>query len=279
MSPRRGLTHLELLVVAAIIGILIALLLPAVQRIREAAARTQSMNNLRQIAIATHHFASVHNGRLPSMDGNRSSANNKGYPTLVVILPYLEQGGFDFMKSLYDNQYDVVVPVYFSPSDPTRDPAGLHRYYPLTSYAVNAQVFHHDPSLTRTFRDGTSNTIAFAEHYSVCQNTLYSYPAREVEAGFSRRPTFADGGTNLTQDGLSCGDYYPDASGFYPSVTFQAAPPVTKCDPRLAQTPHSGGMLVALGDASVRVLAPSITPRTYWAAVTPSGHDFLGDDW
>jgi hypothetical protein len=82
-----------------------------------------------------------------------------------------------------------------------------------------------------------------------------------------------------------------------PGVTFQAAPkpwiadavplpeqPRTtpypgECDSTLAQTPHRGGMLVALGDGSVRTLSPKIKPETYWAAVTPAGGEVLGSDW
>src|SRR5262245_29881244 len=116
------MTLIELLVVIAIIAILIGLLIPAVQRVRETAARTQSMNNLRQIVIATHNFASSRHGRLPSMDMNRSSANRRGGPTMVVILPYLEQGGFDHIKFQLEHQYLPVVPIYISPVDPSHDP-------------------------------------------------------------------------------------------------------------------------------------------------------------
>jgi len=66
-NTRRGFTLFELLVIIAILAILLALLLPAIQKVREAAARTQSQNNLRQIAIALNNFAGANNNQLPSL--------------------------------------------------------------------------------------------------------------------------------------------------------------------------------------------------------------------
>ena len=61
---------------------------------------------------------------------------------------------------------------------------------------------------------------------------------------------------------------------------FQVAPRGTVyCDPRIPQTPHTGGMLVCLGDASCRVVAANISPITFWSNVTPSGNEIQGADW
>jgi prepilin-type N-terminal cleavage/methylation domain-containing protein len=75
MSRRLGISLIELLVVIAIIAVLIGLLLPAIQMARASAVRSKSENNLRQIILATHQFAGVHDGRLPAIDGNQFSAN------------------------------------------------------------------------------------------------------------------------------------------------------------------------------------------------------------
>jgi hypothetical protein len=66
-----------------------------------------------------------------------------------------------------------------------------------------------------------------------------------------------------------------------PASLFQPQPNPwqTACDPKLAQTPHPGGMLVGLGDGSVRAVAPTVSGTTWWAACTPAGGETLGNDW
>jgi prepilin-type N-terminal cleavage/methylation domain-containing protein len=266
MSRRDGFTLLELLVVIAIIAVLIGLMVPAVQQVREAAARTQSTNNLKQITLACHNFASTYKGRLPSADGNSRSVN-RNRPLYTTILPYLERGN-GYLAQWQANPASGPPPVstFISPADPTADDLNGG----VCSYAANGQVFIPSPSLTRTFRDGTSNTIAFAEHYLHCDDTYFFYTITDRLGFTQRRATFADpdphGDDNPMQRPL-------------PTRTFQVAPTPKECDPLIAQTPHPGGMLAALADGSVRILSPSISPATYWAAVTPAGGDRLGDDW
>lgn len=255
MGRRNGFTLVELLVAIAIIAVLIALLIPAVQRVREIAIRTQSLNNLKQIELATHNFASVFNGRLPDIDGSPSSAN-KNHSLFEVIVPFLE--GHDVKQ----NRRAQFVSHFISPADPT-----FTGNEGNASYAANGMVFENNPTLNRTFQDGTSNTIAFAEHYSKCQITTYLYGVYQPRVSWVHRATFAD---------KRYADAYPE-NGVIPNETFQVMPKM--CDRHLAQTPHPSGMLVALADGSCRIIQVGISPATYWAAVTPAGGEILGWDW
>jgi prepilin-type N-terminal cleavage/methylation domain-containing protein len=90
--PRhRGFTLIELLVVIAIIAVLMSLLVPAVQKVREAAARAQCANNLKQIGLATHNFHDVHRFVVPAWLGGNQDDPDGWAPWPVLLLPYLDQ--------------------------------------------------------------------------------------------------------------------------------------------------------------------------------------------
>jgi prepilin-type N-terminal cleavage/methylation domain-containing protein len=138
---RHGFTLIELLVVIAIIGILIALLLPAVQKIRAAAARIQCANNLKQIGLAMHNYHDSYNSLPPGHVSHSYNSppgttgyKNDGSPTspyyyanwAILLLPFLEQQNLynQYIQNLpndHPGNYQVVqtyVSVYTCPSDP-----------------------------------------------------------------------------------------------------------------------------------------------------------------
>lgn len=116
----------------------------------------------------------------------------------------------------------------------------ITRKFGVSSYAANAQVFYGDPNLRTTFRDGTSSTILFAEHYAYdCQGSYFMYMVWFTKTRYVRRASFADGGPNLEFNGV--GDIAPITEGNPPRARadhpytivppFQVAPRVKDCIP------------------------------------------------
>jgi prepilin-type N-terminal cleavage/methylation domain-containing protein len=305
IARRRGFTLIELLVVTGIIAVLLGLLLPAVQKVREVGNRMKCGNNLRQLGLAAHHYHDAHQHLPPSMGYTPLDTNGVWGNHIFHLLPYLEQGNlYERARgsvplttgpiTIYwpgnNSVYSQSVPTLLCPSDPSVGRGGVVTVngisWGASSYAVNSQVsapIPHNPQGKRRITDivdGTSNTILYAEKYARCTSTSLALDGGNLWAycasGVFDLPPPMEPPYKLYHPGFGGGPY---TMGPGSRFQVQPSPFLGNCDPRLASTAHAGGMMVCLADGSVRTLAPSMSGTTWWAVVTPSGGEVLGSDW
>lgn len=278
-NRRTGFTLIELLVVIAIIAILIGLLLPAVQKVREAAARMQSSDHLHNIALATHSYNDTRN-HLPPV--NIDKPNSVIGPFEFLILPYIEQANA-YKQSKVGNVHNAAncpaiqepIPIYQNPSDPSHS-AGINQTSGngSTSYRVNSACL---PPLTYdstgrrltsgrrwtmaglTSADGLSNTIILGEGYASC-DVGSTTPAENDWCVYENTlGTPVDTSLNLT--------------------SIVEVPNGTQCISTNMQARGAGTCLVGLGDGSVRSVTPDISAPTLSNALNPADGNTLGSDW
>jgi hypothetical protein len=281
---RRGFSVISLLVILAIIAILLGLLIPAVQRVREAAARAQTMNCLKQIGIALHNAHDTHKVFPPAF----SKYADLDFPAAVHvhILPFLEQvnlykvyirekGGEEISKTL--------IPTYLSPLDYSMagaPPPGMQ------NYAANLRVFAdkgikarydkplpalaaEEPGSARipaTFLDGTSNTVVYATKLAVCGDggsRFASAPNSNTAAFFGEQPA----------------EKPADPEDAKATFQLRPNPKQCRCSPLMAQSFTTSGLIVMLGDASVRQVQAAISAETWNRALHPNDGMVLGNDW
>jgi prepilin-type N-terminal cleavage/methylation domain-containing protein/prepilin-type processing-associated H-X9-DG protein len=299
---RNGFTLIELLVVIAIIAVLIALLVPAVQKVREANARLQCAHNLKQITLAMHSYHDDHK-HLP---GAFSTPVSTLAGPLIAILPYIEQDNIGYITSKPWNQNPASVlatsvGLFLCPSVPT---AGLrldHATYlgPNPGMAVSDYFvfgftakttdkafyswpydFANNASYDGAFSasapvrltditDGTSNTIMFAERAGA--------PDRWVKAGvqaLSTSPGFsATWGTWMQayQPGLT---YRPS---LYDGSAIPGPCPMNCRNDAQPFSFHLGGVNVSWADGSVRFIAEDLSPTLLAGMITRAANEPAND--
>jgi hypothetical protein len=289
---RPAFTLFQLLIVIAILAILVGLLLPAVQKVREAANRTKSQNNLKQLMLATINYADTYAMLPPGVDDNHFSATSK-------ILPFIEQVNvykmIDFKKSIDDKANAKVrqlnIKVFNSPQDPILT---VKPEWGATNYLFNDQVFYLNSKLKFPFSipDGTSNTIGIGETLkgdgkteAVDVHRQYVLLKKE-----DLKNTGPDTGVQYFKDnkniaGDRCASWM---DGRFLQGTFNGKLPPNDDRPDVncggvsgvsALRSYSSYVQVGICDGSVRTVSKSVSHKTWKAAMTPAGGEVLGSDW
>lgn len=285
-DPRYGFTLVELLVVIAVIGILVALLLPAVQAAREAARRVQCMNNVRQIGLAIANYESA-NRRLPSGWTDWRQTTKPGWGVCHALLSFMEQSNtasrldtnFAIDSSVNIPYLQTVVPTFICPSDPADSIFELG-----ADTGVDEDGGHNIDQGPKLFRIARSNYVGV---FGTKEIDEYPYQGdgaffgnsfirfRDFTDGVSNTMVFGERGSRL--GGSLWHGYIFNAAGasarFLGSTDHTPNSPVGHFDDFSSY--HTGGTQFIFGDCSTRTISDSIDLEIYQSMATRAGGEVL----
>lgn len=285
----RGFTLVELLVVIAIIGMLVALLLPAVQSARASARRIQCVNNLRQIGLATANYASANNHLPPPTAG--AQFENRG-STFVLLLPYLEEGAlyanYSLDKSIEDEGNAMVtsasVPVYLCPEMSTNRPVPdteCGEVLAPGSYVISSRTtFSGHGRLDGAFRNPVKGRRYSLSYQHIQDGTSKTFLVGEVNYGHadfvwndcgekSGEPKWGDTTWANGYWFFAWGHMSADLPQLFNNVDLFASPNSA----RTFRSDHVGGVNFVLLDGSVMFLADESDSKVREAMVTRAGQE------
>jgi prepilin-type N-terminal cleavage/methylation domain-containing protein len=287
VNSRLGFTLIELLVVISIIAILIGLLLPAIQKVRDAAARASCQNNMHQLVVSVHDYASFYNERLPPAEAALNGPQG-GYEGSFhfTILPFVEQDPlFKAGMTSPGATWDAVagsstvrqqkIKLYICPADFTISgdgfPTNRGQDWAATSYGANYRLFGTNWSgnarlsqfTLANIPDGASNTVMFAEKFGGCTSdngALWAYPGPAYASQYCALIGNSSGYASWNQ---------PPQFGIKQ----------TQCDFGRAQANHTSTCTIAMADGSVRSLNFGVGQASWQIAIVPDSGQPLGSDW
>jgi type II secretory pathway pseudopilin PulG len=298
---RAAFTLFQLLTLIALLAILFAFFLPAVQKVREAAARAQSQNNLHQLGLAAHNYYSA-NSQLPP------GCDDKNFSTHAYLLPYIEQDNLfktiDFNKPCDDKANAqaaaAVVKTFLSPLDPVVKP---DKDFGSTNYlfvagtkpdlADNDGIFYLNSKIKfPDITDGTSNTMFALEDLKGDGKDKAETVARQHVAlkKDDLKDLKDDAGVKYWKDGIKiAGDRGARwIDGRFLQGTVNARLKMNDDKPDVSCAGAGGlagvrtvqrGTTVGMADGSVRFISASISLQTWQAAATRAGGEVLGSDF